>query len=335
MNRNGIASYISALAISLLMQAGSAAAQENWRIGTVVAPPSTLGIIVDEIGASITKATKGAIKGERFTQPNEQEIAQNVIRGRYEMAYISATGLAPAIPEMGVLNMAYLWSSAEERDYVTDKYVVPIVADILSKNGLSLVRSGEGGWMNLFCKTACLDPEQIKGMKVRISPTASDRMMFTRLGANHVTTTLADFFPSLQQGVVDAGSLTFGFYVVGPAASAAPHYVFTRHGHQPMFLVAHSAYWNKLRDEQRKAIEAAVLPTSEIRQRIAGEDAPSAERHKKQGGHVHNLTVEQRAKWEARITPGHAELIGSFGPRAKEIYDAVAKGKKEFQAKAK
>jgi TRAP-type C4-dicarboxylate transport system substrate-binding protein len=316
------------------VQVGSAAAQENWRIGTVVAPPSTLGIIVDEIGASISKATNGAIKGERLTQPNEQEIAQNVIRGRYEMAYISATGLAPAIPEIAVLNMAYLWSSAEERNYVTDKYVIPIIVDVLSKNGLTLVRNGEGGWMNLFCRTACVDPDQIKGMKVRISPTASDRMMFTRLGANHVTTTLADFFPSLQQGLVDAGSLTFGFYVVGPAASAAPHYVFTRHGHQPMFLVAHNRYWSKLGEDQRKAIEAAILPTSEIRQRIAGEDAPSAERHKKQGGQLHELTREQRAKWEARVTPGHAELVESFGPRAKEIYDAVVKGKKEFLPKA-
>ncbi|WP_187968454.1 TRAP transporter substrate-binding protein [Aquibium microcysteis] len=335
MNRIGFRNFISAFALGVALYSGSAAAEETWRIGTVVAPPSTLGVIVDEMAQSITTATNGAIKGERLQQPNEQEIAQNVIRGRYEMAYISSIGLAPAIPELAVLNIAYLWSSAEERDYVTDKYIVPMVQETLAKNGLTLVRYGEGGWMNLFCRIACVDPEQIKGMKVRISPTASDQMMFTRLGANHVTMTLADFFPSLQQGLVDAGSLTFGFYAVGPAASAAPHYVFTRHGHQSMFLVAHTAYWDKLTEEQRKAIEAAVLPTTEIRQRVANEDKPSAERHLKQGGFVHDLTPEQRAKWEAVVTPGHPELIAALGPRAKEIYDAVAKGKEEFKAMAK
>jgi TRAP-type C4-dicarboxylate transport system substrate-binding protein len=96
-----------------------ASAQDAWKIGTVVAPPSMLGVIVDDLAKQITEATKGGISAERFQQPNEQEIAQNVIRGRYEMAYISATGLAPAIPEMGVMNIPFLWSSAEERDYVT------------------------------------------------------------------------------------------------------------------------------------------------------------------------------------------------------------------------
>jgi TRAP-type C4-dicarboxylate transport system substrate-binding protein len=328
-------SFIATCFVGLLLQAGPATSQENWRIGTVVAPPSVLGIMVDEIAAAITKASNGLIKAERFQQSNEQEIAQNVIRGRYEMAYISATGLAPAIPAMGVLNTAYLWSSPEERDYVIDKHVAPVVADLLSKSGLTLVRTGEGGWMNLFCRTACVAPEQVKGMRIRISPTASDRMMFTRLGANHVTMTLADFFPSLQQGLVDAGSLTFGFYVATPAAAAAPNYVFTRHGHQPMFLVAHSKYWNKIPAAQRKAIEDAILATSEIRRRVAEEDEPSEARLTKIGGHAHRLTAEQRAKWAAIVTPGHEELVKTFDPQAKQLYDAVVKGKKEFRAAAK
>ncbi|RDV04707.1 TRAP transporter substrate-binding protein [Undibacter mobilis] len=329
-----ILSSVAVLAASLLAH-GSANAQENWRIGTVVAPPSVLGIMVDEMAASITKTTNGAIKAERFQQPNEQEIAQNVIRGRYEMAFISATGLAPAIPAMGVLNLAYLWSSPEERDYVYDKYVVPLVTDLLAKNGLTLVRTGDGGWMNLFCKAACVSPEQMSGMKVRISPTASDRMMFSRLGANYVTMTLADFFPSLQQGVVDAGSLTFGFYVATPAAAAAPNYVFTRHGHQPMFLVVHTKYWEKLTADQRKAIEASILPTSEIRRRVGEEDVPTEARLKTMGGHAYHLTAEQRAKWAAVVVPGQPEVVQSFGPVAKDIYDAVLKGKEEFRTKAK
>src|SRR5512139_582937 len=98
-----------------------ATAQDTWKIGTVVAPPSMLGLIVDDLAKQVTDTTNGTIKAERFQQPNEQEIAQNVIRGRYEMAYISATGLAPAIPEMGVMNIRCLWSSAQERDYVSDK----------------------------------------------------------------------------------------------------------------------------------------------------------------------------------------------------------------------
>lgn len=331
MNRRSLVSYVAVAMTTVFLQANSVAAPETWRIGTVIAPPAVLGVIVDEMAASITKATGGEIKGERIQQRNEQEIAQNVMRGRYEMSYMSVAGIAPAIPELAVLSMPYLWESTQERDYVTDKFAVPLVAKILADHGLTLVRYGEGGWINMFCRTACTEPETLKGMKVRISATAGDRMMFSRLGANYVNMTLGDFFAGLQQGIVDAGALTFGFYVSGPPARPAPHYVFTEHSQLAMFLIAHRAYWDRLPEERRKAIENALISTAEIRKRVADEDIPATKRQLSQGGFVHALTPAQRAKWAALVTPGHAELVESFGPRGRQLYDEIVKGKEEFR----
>lgn len=319
-------------AASLPFAAGARAQGETWRIGTVVAPPSMLGVLVDEMAAAVGAATGGAVRAERYQQPNEQEIAQNVLRGRYEMAYISATGLAPAIPELGVLNMPFIWANEAERDFVTDRHVTPLVAQFLSNRGLSLVRYGEAGWTNLFCTTACTRPEMMRGMRVRVSPTAADRMMFERLGANGSTMSLADFYPALQQGVVAAGTLTFSFYLIGPAAQAAPHYVFTQHSHQPAFLVANAARWNRLSAEQRGAIERAIAPASELRRRVAEDERPKMDQHRSRGGFVHLISDEERAAWAQVITPGHDGLVGSFGGRARELYEAIQRGKQEFAA---
>jgi TRAP-type C4-dicarboxylate transport system substrate-binding protein len=310
-----------------------ATAQDTWKIGTVVAPPSMLGLIVDDLAKQITEATNGVVKAERFQQPNEQEIAQNVIRGRYEMAYISATGLAPAIPEMGVMNIPFLWSSAQERDYVADKFAVPLIAQILETKGLVLIRGGEAGWTSIFCKTACTSPDALKGMKMRVSPTAGDKMMFERLGSNGVTMTLADFYPALQQGVVSGGTLTFSFYLIGPAASSAPHYVFTQHSHQPAYLVANKAAWAKVTPEQRAAIDKALLTPDVMRKRVHDDEVPKRELHKSKGGFVHDLTPQQRAEWAKVIVPGHDALVASYGGRAKELYDLIQKGKAEFSAR--
>jgi TRAP-type C4-dicarboxylate transport system substrate-binding protein len=292
-----------------------------------------LGVIVDDLAKQITEATGGAIKTERFQQPNEQEIAQNVVRGRYEMAYISATGLAPAIPEMGVMNIPFLWSSAQERDYVSDKFAAQLIGQILDAKGLVLVRAGEAGWTSMFCKTACTSPDTLKGMKMRVSPTAGDKMMFERLGSNGVTMTLADFYPALQQGVVNGGTLTFSFYLIGPAASSAPHYVFTQHSHQPAYLVANKAAWAKVTPEQRAAIDKALLTAQVMRKRVHDDEVPKREMHKSKGGFVHDLTQEQRAEWAKVIVPGHEALVASYGGRAKELYDLIQKGKAEFNAR--
>ncbi len=330
-----IAAY-AALAAVLFGFSASATAQERaWKIGTVVAPPSMLGILVDEMADTIGKASDGKLKAERYQQPNEQEIAQNVLRGRYEMAYISATGIAPAISEIGVLNIPYLWTTAAERDYVTDKFVVPVVASIFASKGAELIRFGDAGWTNIFCKTACTTPESLKGMKFRVSPTAGDKMMADRLGANGVTMTLADFYPALEQGVVNGGTLTFGFYLIGPAAKSAPHYVFTEHSNQPAFLIAHKAAWNTLPKQMQKAIADGIAPAHEIRRRIAADEEPKMELHKARGGFVHVLTAEQKAAWAKVIVPGHEGLINSYGDRARELYNAIQKGKAEFASMKK
>lgn len=323
---------LGALAAALFT-IGAAGAQTpaEWKIGTVVAPPSMLGIIVDELAAQITQATGGAFRVTRFQQPNEQEIAQNVMRGRYEMAYISATGLAPAIPELGVLNVPYLWANAAERDFVLDRHVLPWVAQLLDSRGLVLVRFAEAGWTNIFCKAPCTTPEAMRGMKVRVSPTAADRMMFERLGSNGATMTLADFYPALEQGVVSAGTLTFSFYLIGPAAQSAPHYVFTQHSHQPAFLVANKNAWARVSPEQRAAIEQALLPTAVMRTRVAEDERPRMDLHRSRGGFIHLLTDEQRAEWARVITPGHEGLIASFGGRARELYDIIQQGKAAFR----
>jgi TRAP-type C4-dicarboxylate transport system substrate-binding protein len=326
-----VARYLGVAALTVSVLAAQAQTQA-WKIGTVVAPPSMLGIIVDEGAAAIGKATNGRITAERHQIANEQEITQNLIRGRIEMGYLSAAGLGVAVPEMGVLNTPYLWSSEKERDFVSDNFVAPYIEGMLAVKGLVLVKYGEAGWTNLFCKTACTSPDKMKGMKFRVSPTAAARMFSERLGVNGVGMSLADFYPALQQGVVDAGDLTFSFYLIGPAAQSAPHYVFTRHNHQPAFWLANRSVWDKVPKADQAAIVKALPSTVEIRARIAGDEVSKMALHRSKGGFVHELTDAQRAEWAKVVVPGQQALIDSYGGKAKELFEVIQKGKKQFAA---
>jgi hypothetical protein len=107
----------SALAAAVLSQA-PAQAQQNWKVASAAQPGTPLIAFVDEIVSKVGSGSKGAIKAERLFIGSEQEIAQQIVRGRIEMAGISMAGTAPLIPEAGLLTTPYLWSSAAERDYV-------------------------------------------------------------------------------------------------------------------------------------------------------------------------------------------------------------------------
>lgn len=309
---------------------GTAIAQQTWKLVSGAQPGTPIIGFVDETVAKITEGMKGVAKAERIFVGSEQEIAQQVIRGRVELAGISMAGLAPSVPEAGLLTTPYLWSSNAERDYVTDNYALPVLRKIYEKKGIVLLKISEVGWNDVVCKKPCLTPADVNGIKARVSPSTASRILWSAVGANGVQMPLSELFPALQSGLVDAADLPFPYYVTTPAAQSAPHYVLTQHMHHASAFVANRAFWNKLTEEQRKVIMDAVPDTPRMRKEVDDSVKPKMEEFKKNGGFIHELTSAQREEWAKLVRPRQQEMLANAGPDAQELWDAIQKGKKAF-----
>ncbi|HWS74312.1 MAG TPA: TRAP transporter substrate-binding protein DctP [Quisquiliibacterium sp.] len=312
---------------------GAALAQQTWKLASGAQPGTPLISFVDETVAKINEGMKGAYKAERIFVGSEQEIAQQVIRGRLELAGISMAGLAPSVPEAGLLTTPYLWSGNAERDYVTDNHALPVLRKIYEKKGLVLLKVSEVGWNDVVCKKACLSPADVKGMKARVGPSAASRILWSAVGANGVQMPLSELFPALQSGLVDGADLPFPYYVTTPAVQSAPHYVLTNHLHHPSAFVANKALWDKLTDAQRKVIMDAVPETARMRKEVDDSVKPKMEEFKKNGGFIHELTPAQREEWAKLVRPRQQEMLQNAGPDAQELWDAIQKGKQAFAAR--
>lgn len=322
----------SALAAAVLSQA-PAQAQQNWKVASAAQPGTPLIGFVDEIVSKVGSGSKGAIKAERLFIGSEQEIAQQIVRGRIEMAGISMAGTAPLIPEAGLLTTPYLWSSAAERDYVTDNHVLPVLKKIYEAKGLVILGISEVGWNDVVCKKACLTPADVKGMKVRVGPATSSKIFWSSLGTNGVQMPLSELFPALQSGLVDAADLPFPYYVTTPAAQSAPHYVTTRHLHHPSAFVINKRIWDGLTPEQKSVVQASVPDTPRMRREVDESVKPKMEEFKQKGGFVHELTPAQRAEWSKLVLPNQDQMVKEAGGSAPELWAAIQKGKQEFQAR--
>ena len=307
-------------------------AQKNWKVASAAQPGSVLITFVDELAQKSSADTKGEVKLERLFVGSEQEIVQQVVRGRVEMGSVSYTGAAGLVPEASVLNMPYLWASTAERDFVTDKFALPVMKRIYDAKGLVILGLGEVGWNDVVCKKACLTPDMVKGMKVRIAPSAASKMFWTSLGANGVQMPLSELFPALQSGLVDAADLPFPYYVTTPAAQSAPHYVLTQHLHHGSTIVVNKAQWDSLTAEQRKAIQGATPDVVRMRKAVDDEVKPKMEEFKKKGGFVHEISAAQRAEWRKLVQPNQEALIKEIGGAAPELWAAIQKGKQEYAA---
>ncbi len=305
-------------------------AQQNWKMASAAQPGSVLLGHVEENARLIGEATKGEIKVERLFVGSEQEIVQQVVRGRVEMGSVSLAGTSPLIPELAVLNMPYLWRSNAERDFVIDNHAVPILRKLYEAKGLVLLGMGEVGWNDVVCKTACLTPASVKGMKVRISPSPASKMFWGSMQANGVQMPLSELFPALQSGLVEAADLPFVYYVTTPAAQSTPHYVMTRHLHHPSAVFINKRVWDGLTPAQREQVAGARLSADKMRRDVEADERPKMEDFKKKGGFVHELTAEQRAEWSKMVVPNQAALVKEIGGQAQEVWDAVQVGRKAF-----
>ena len=324
-----------AAAVGLTLSCATVMAQMNWRVASLSQPGSVLVGFIDEMDEKITKGSNGAIKAERLYIANEQEIVAQLVRGRLEMAALSNIATSVMIPDMALLSMPYLWTSDAERDFVTDNYALPVMRRLFEAKGLVLVGLGEVGWSGVFCKKSCLTPADVKGMKVRVSPSAASKFFWVSYDTNGVQLPFSELIPGLESGLVEAADLPFAIYVTTPAVQSAPHFVMTRHSHLGSTTLINKALWDKLTPDQQKLVVGSLPEVARVRKAVADDERPKMEAFKAKGGFIHDLTPEQRAAWAKPVEPNQAKFVAEVNGASSELWAALQKGKREFAARGK
>lgn len=169
-----------------------ASAQQQWKLGSLLQPPTFGATLDDEFVATIGKSTGGKLSVERQFVGNEQEMVQQVVRGRLQMGATSAFGAGVAVPDATVVSLPYVWSSDAERRYVTDKFVFPVMRKLFAEKGLELLAINEAGYNGVFCKMPCAEPASLKGAKVRVSPAVASKVFWQSLGVNGVSLPISE-----------------------------------------------------------------------------------------------------------------------------------------------
>lgn len=316
-----------AVAIGLAPQAQS---QQQWKLGSLMQPPTFGATLDDELLATMAKSSGGKLTVERQFVGNEQEMVQQVVRGRLQMGATSAFGAGVAVPDATVVSLPYVWASDAERRYVTDKFVLPAMRKLFAEKGLELLAINEAGYNGVFCKMPCAEPANLKGAKVRVSPAAASKVFWQSLGVNGVSLPISELWPGLEQNLVVAADLPFPFYATTPGAQSAPNFVMTQHLHHPWLYFVNKAAWDGLAEADRKAIVAGLPASDGVRDRWFADEKQKLDAFVAKGGKVSRLSDADRSKWQALVEPNLLEHVKTLSPKAQELFQEIQKGKKEY-----
>lgn len=128
---------------------------------------------------------------------------------------------------------------------------------------------GEEGFRHFFSKKPINGIDDIKGLKIRVSSDPVMTGMVSALGANATVVSMNELYSALQTGVVDAAEQPIANYKGNAFQEVAPNLILDGHTLGAIQVIITDASWDKLTENQQKAMTEAAKYTSDYNQKLS------------------------------------------------------------------
>ncbi len=269
------------------------------------------------------------IRGE--TGPEEQMLAM-LRRGRLQIGGGSFAGVATLVPEIALLSAPFLFDTADEVDFVMDRYMLQPFRALFATKGLRLMQWTDVGWVNLYGQRPLREPGDLRGRRIRASSSLASQAFIATLGADTITMPFSDVVPSLQTGLIEGGVTSTTMYSLSGISTEAPHFVLTQHSYDMGVLLANGRWYARLDAREQRIIDGSFGGAANAR-RSARQSVATLERTlPERGVQVYRPTPQQREAWRRAAWPAHRQLVARIGGQAEQIYATLTAGVESYRA---
>ena len=227
----------------------TASAAMKIKLAVVTKPGSAQNIVADKFKELIEDRSHGKIKVKVFHSAslgNETEILQQIQMGTVEMGVITAGPFDTFDPIVRVVNYPFLFKDNDQADLILDGPLGQEILKNLETSGFKGLHFSENGFRNLTnSKKAVKNPDDIKGLKIRVMASALHKTIWQTLGANP-TPMPWPIYTELEQGVIDGQENPLWVMEVYKFYEIQKYMTMTRHVYSSHIDVAGLKWWNSL-----------------------------------------------------------------------------------------
>lgn len=225
----------SALLATAVLMSGQATADDVYtiKLGHTGAPNHHYQTISEMYAEKVADATDGHVKIEIY--PSDQlgtqlESVEGTMYGTHDMVLTSEAVLSNWAPDMGILNLPFLFDDLDDYQKVMNSEVGDKFARKMEPFGVTVIGWWENGMRHITNNSKPIQvPEDLKGMKIRVPEGEIFVETFKALGAGPTVISFGELYSALQLGTVDgqenppAHILTQKFYEVQDYVSRTGH----------------------------------------------------------------------------------------------------------------
>lgn len=228
--------------------------------------PTTRGLFaIDRI---LNERTNGEMRvrvypgGQLGAEKDTLEIA---VFGGLDLTRVNLGPLTSVVPITSVLALPFLFASIEHARATFDGETGRRILDAMMPYGLRGMCFYDSGARSFYnTQREIRSPDDMAGMKIRVTNSDIYVAMVEALGANPTPIPFGEVYQALIQGVVDGAENNYPSYEGTRHFEAAGHYSLTRHVMAPEVLVASRRSWEKMTAEEQGYLQAAATESVPI-----------------------------------------------------------------------
>lgn len=313
-------------AAMLLALAASAQAAEGFqdrtiRVSNGVSEEHPNGDGEKKMAQCAADKSGGKMKIKLFwngTLGNELATIQQVRTGSLEMVLASPAPITGIVPELGVLDLPFLFGNAIEARKVLDGKIGDWFGAKMEPAGLINLAWMESGFRHTTSsKRPITKWEDFQGIKLRVMQSPIYIDTFKEMGANAVPMAFSEVYSALEMKAVDGQENPVNnienmkFYEVQKYLS------FTKHSYTPTLVMVSKKLWDTMSPVEQKTLKDCAIEGRDV-QRKANADAEtkSVEMMKTKGVTVNDVTPAELDRIRAKTKPVSDAYAAKLNPEA-------------------
>ncbi|AKX45144.1 C4-dicarboxylate ABC transporter [Thiopseudomonas alkaliphila] len=295
--------FLAGLATVAMGAATSFAEVKEYSVSTVLSDAYPWGQAAVKWAELVEERSEGKIKLKIY--PNAQLVSGDQTRefsamrsGLIDMAVGSTINWSTQVPELNLFSLPFLMPDDAAVDAITQGEAGKQVFSAIEKRGVMPLAWGENGFREISnSRKPITQPEDLKGLKIRVvgSPLFLDT--FNALGANPTQMSWTDAQPALTTGAVDGQENPLSVFDAARADRASQsHLTLWHYMNDPLIFGVNQRLWRTLSKEDQQlltetAIEAGQWEVKKSRAELTDTLARIRERDVE----ITELSEEQRA----------------------------------------
>lgn len=275
MNRK---TFLAAMAACTLAWPVLANAQAPVKLRFAHAGPdnSSQHVAALEFAKMVKERSKGQLEVQVFAGSvlgNDAAVIGSVRGNTIDMTMAGSVNFAGITPQMGVLDLPFLFNGPQHAYKVLDNAVGQQLMSGLEAHNLKGLGWFEVGFRCITTKNrAVRTPDDVRGLKIRTTPNPAHIQAFKLLGANPVPMPLAELYQALEMGAVDAQEHPIAITHSAKFYEVQKHLTMSRHAYTAMPVVMSKAKFDALAPELQKILAESAQAAGRFQRELNDKD---------------------------------------------------------------